>query len=126
MLLMSLTNRYRAISREVQGGKPPERSIDVQTRFVYSMARSLSRTEVQMCLEQLRARRRGNQQTQSKCVKTMLFWLVLGLVWIVCVPSWGILGTLPVILHGLAFFYLRRLEKNLVAIERCLSLLKTL
>ncbi len=126
MLLMSLTNRYRAISREVQGGKPPERSIDVQTRFVYSMARSLSRTEVQMCLEQLRARRRGNQDTQRKCAKAIVFWLVLGLVWMVCVSSWGWLGTLPVALHTVAFFYLRRLQNNLIAIERCLSLLKTL
>jgi len=126
MLLMSLSHRYRTITREAHGGSPLERTIDAQARFVYMMARSLSRTEVLLCLEQIQAQRRTNRRTRNQCLQFAAFWALLGLVWILCVPAFAWVAAIMPTVHLLAYLYFGQQRRHLQNLERCLCLLRTL
>ena len=126
MLLLSLTSRYKAITREMQSAGLPERSINAQTRFVHFVSRSLTRPEVCVCLEQIRVQARHNRRARHNCLKSLIAWLVVAIAWGYFAPAHTWMGGIVPAFHVLGLFYLKRVQANLAAIERCLCLLKSL
>lgn len=125
MLLMSLTYRYKAISREIHTGSPLERTIDAQTRFVYAMSRTLRRPEAQMCLEQVQAKRQQNHLDQQICLGIFGFTLAIVAVLCLWLPSLSWIGAVIPAFQFVRLLFLKRTQQNLIGIERCLRLLQT-
>lgn len=122
-MLLNLTSYYEAISRNAHGSRPFERLIDVQTRFVYGMSRSLSCSEIYLCLEQLQTQHHYNRVAQCDCLRFLVLWLIFSLVLGNILPGMWWVSVPILLLPILRLSYLKRLQSRLFAIERCLYLL---